>query len=287
MRLDRYERVADFLAAAGAYLVEREAEHNLMLGLSGNLARGEALGATEGAPYFSVITESGRVVLAAFRTPPWNLLLSEVGDEAREADALALLAEDVASQALPGVIGPPAAARRFAGLWTASHPVRSEVMLEERIYRLEHLVEPPRVPGVARRASQADRRLVTEWFVAFHDEALPAEGSDRARRTIEEWDPATGRQFWFWVVDGREACLVGAGSPTPNGIRIGPVYTPPEHRRRGYASALTAFVSGRLLSEGRRFCFLYTDLANVTANRIYQAIGYRPVTDALMLRFVR
>ncbi len=30
---------------------------------------------------------------------------------------------------------------------------------------------------------------------------------------------------------------------------------------------------------GRRYCFLFTDLANPTANRIYQQIGYRPVRD--------
>jgi hypothetical protein len=63
------------------------------------------------------------------------------------------------------------------------------------------------------------------------------------------------------------------------------VYTPPEHRGRGYASTLTASVSQRMVDEGRRFCFLYTDLANHTANKIYRAIGYVPVADALMLRF--
>jgi hypothetical protein len=79
--------------------------------------------------------------------------------------------------------------------------------------------------------------------------------------------------------------LVGAGGRTPNGIRIGPVYTPPEERGRGYASRLTAYVSETLLAEGHRFCFLYTDIDNPTANDIYQQIGYRPVTDALMVSF--
>ena len=34
-----------------------------------------------------------------------------------------------------------------------------------------------------------------------------------------------------------------------------------------------------LLEGGRRFCFLFTDLANPTSNSIYQRIGYRPITD--------
>ena len=72
--------------------------------------------------------------------------------------------------------------------------------------------------------------------------------------------------------------LAGHAGETPNGARVGPVYTPPELRGRGYASALTAALTEQLL-ERRRFCFLFTDLANPTSNSIYQRIGYRPVTD--------
>jgi hypothetical protein len=79
--------------------------------------------------------------------------------------------------------------------------------------------------------------------------------------------------------------VVGAGGETPNGIRIGPVYTPPEVRNRGYASALTAAASADQLARGRRFCFLFTDLANPTSNKIYQAIGYEPVCDMDQYRF--
>jgi predicted GNAT family acetyltransferase len=71
----------------------------------------------------------------------------------------------------------------------------------------------------------------------------------------------------------------GYGGSTPNGARIGPIYTPPELRRRGYASALTADLTQMLLYRGSRFCFLFTDLANPTSNSIYQQIGYRPVAD--------
>ncbi len=79
--------------------------------------------------------------------------------------------------------------------------------------------------------------------------------------------------------------VVGAGGDTPNGIRIGPVYTPPAYRGRGYASNLTAAGQPGAAGRGATFCFLYTNLANGTANRIYQAIGYEPVTDAVMIRF--
>jgi predicted GNAT family acetyltransferase len=79
--------------------------------------------------------------------------------------------------------------------------------------------------------------------------------------------------------------MAGFGGRTPNGTRIGPVYTPPELRGRGYGSALTAAVTERLLGSGLRFCFLYTDLANPTSNSIYQRIGYRPVSDVDLWTF--
>jgi uncharacterized protein len=56
--------------------------------------------------------------------------------------------------------------------------------------------------------------------------------------------------------------------------------------RRRYASALVAALSQHHLDAGKRFCFLFTDLANPTANHIYQAIGYEPVVDLAELRFV-
>jgi predicted GNAT family acetyltransferase len=80
-----------------------------------------------------------------------------------------------------------------------------------------------------------------------------------------------------------------AGSSTPAGgvVRIGPVYTPPAHRGRGYASALVAAISQLSLDRGAAACCLYTDLANPTSNRIYLAVGYRPLCDVTLRLFGR
>ena len=84
--------------------------------------------------------------------------------------------------------------------------------------------------------------------------------------------------LFLW--EDRDPVSMAAGmAETPNGIRVGYVYTPPEARRRGYASACVAALSQHYLDQGRRFCFLYTDLANPTSNAIYQRMGYYPVSD--------
>ncbi len=79
--------------------------------------------------------------------------------------------------------------------------------------------------------------------------------------------------------------LSGYGHPTGAGIRIGMVYTPPEHRGNGYATALVADQSQWLLDNGYDACFLFTDLANPTSNRIYERIGYRQVAEAASYGF--
>ena len=278
MRLDRYTRAADFLAAAGDFLAAREAEHNLILGVASMVGQRER---HDEEPYLAAIWDADRIVMAALRSPPFNLIVSEVDDTA----ALQLLADDLAATAMPGIVGPPDAARRFADLWVLTAGGAWSVVIEERVYQLATVRSPRRAPGSLRLAEPRDRSLLERWLMDFGIESLNDADAARVRLSLEDWASGSGRRFWLWEADGEPVSLVGASGKTPHGIRIGPVYTPPAHRSRGFASNLTAAVSQALLDEGRRFCFLYTNQANGTANRIYQAIGYEPVTDAVMLRF--
>jgi uncharacterized protein len=281
VRLDRYHRVDDFLAAAGDWLTAREAEHNLILGIASNLRR--VPDQYDGPPFLAAVTDASRVLAVALRTPPYNLLLSEM-DDPRAVD---LIVDALPDDDLPGLVGPPQPARSFAERWAQNTGGSWVVEREEGVYRLTEVVSPASASGSWRLADpQRDAELLEEWLAAFGAEALDEHDRSLVRRTLDAWQSdARIRRYWLWEVGGKPVSLVGSGSQTPNGARIGPVYTPPQHRGKGYASSLTASVSRLLLEEGRRFCFLYTDLANPTANHIYRAIGYERVTDALMIRF--
>ena len=137
-----------------------------------------------------------------------------------------------------------------------------------------------------REAAPEDRELVLDWVRAFLREAIPGDSPESADGFLEHNAADPDGRIVLWE-DGGPVSIAACASRTPHGIRIGPVYTPPEHRRRGYASALTAELTGQLLAGGRDFCFLYTDLANPTANSIYRQIGYRPVTEVEQWRFER
>lgn len=287
MELTRYPDAAALLAQAGDYLVEREAEHNLPLGVLGTLRdRPETY---PEAPYLaSVHAAPGVLALVAIRTPPHGLILSEPGvPRGQLDDAVAALVNDLAagSPELPTALGPRTTIDPFVARWTAAtgHPARLE--LAQRAYRLVRVVPHPPVPGSWRLADAPDRPLLLAWARAFHEEALPSEAPPPDDSMVDRWVAHDGRAGYLWEVGGRPVSLVVAGARTPNGRRIGPVYTPPADRRHGYAGALTAAVSQDQLDRGARFCFLFTDLANPTANSIYQQIGYEPVTDIDLYRF--
>lgn len=271
----------EVLERAGAYLGVEEARHNLAFGIL-STARAHPDAYPELRAW--VALEGGRVVGAALRTPPHNLILARPSDER----AVAALAHRIDDE-LPGVVGAVPEVDRFAAAWTARHDGAAKVAFEQRIYALTAVVPPAPVPGSMRLATVADRDLVFAWFHAFSEEVLhPGDNDDdtRLQRSVETRLVSEDAGVALWELDGRPMSLAGFGGPTPNGIRIGPVYTPPELRVQGFGTAVTAAVSQLLLDRGRRFCFLYTDLANPTSNAIYMRIGYEPVCDSREVAFV-
>lgn len=268
----------DFLAASEALLVADEARHNLILGLAGTMRDDPALYPEQ---RLWLVSDEGVVVGAAVRTPPRNLVLGPIGEHAAAALADAIEGD------LPGVVGMAPDIDLFAAAWEARRPVRAEVLMEQGVYALDELIPPRPTAGRPRAASAADEALLVDWMGAFSREALPEEEDDEVdlRRMVASRLGSPEGGFFLWD-DGGPVSVAGFGGPTRNGIRIGPVYTPPELRGRGYGAAVTAATSEALLQAGRQFCFLYTNLANPTSNRIYVSIGYRRVCDSRVIAFV-
>jgi GNAT superfamily N-acetyltransferase len=270
----RASSVAAFLDVAGEFLAEREAEHNLIFGILSNLEADPAQ-YTE-APYLAAVLHGDKVVGAAIRTPPWRLVISEMHHPA----AVHQLVEDLSGVAIPGVVGPADAAGHFAEAWRERRlPGIPRLVRHERGFRLARVIPPRPAPGEMRRAQPGDHGVLRDWAQAFIEEAMPGGPEQDFDAMAERWIRGLGREGWVWFDGGRPVSLACVGGLTPTGIRVGPVYTPPAARGRGYASNLVAAVSQRQLDSGRTFVFLFTDLANPTANKIYQDIGYEPVND--------
>ncbi len=282
MNVRPLEDASEFLDAAGSLLLEDEARNNLILGITGTLIENPDRYAAKG---FWVVTDGAAgPVAAAMRTPPYNLLLAP----ARSDIALETLVGAIEEE-LPGVVGARPEVDDFVRLWSRSHAVEPRVLRNQGVYSLEQVQALPRAEGSRRAATPDDHALVMDWMIAFGDEVLEESdpGRTEARNFVAERLGEDGTSgFELWEDGGQVVSLSGWGGPTPNGIRIGPVYTPPERRGRGYATSLVAELSQSLLDAGRRFCFLYTDLANPTSNAIYERIGYARVCEARMVAFL-
>jgi RimJ/RimL family protein N-acetyltransferase len=207
----------------------------------------------------------------ATKSAGYSILLGRLGrDQCQD------LAQAVAGLDYPGVVGADDRAH-----WFAERAAALGVKFHDAIpQRLHVLSEKPRYPGAngfPREATSADATLLFEWMSAFHREAVPHDPPPEQSR-IEKL-AASGRCY-LWIADGHPVSMAAISRRLPSTAAIAPVYTPPEHRARGYAGSITAAVVDRAFAEGKRTVCLYTNLRNPGANRCYAKIGFRRYCDS-------
>ncbi len=284
-----FDHPAEFLDRAADRLAAEPVVSTVVSTVAARMARGSA---PTTLPYcwFAVVTgPTGEVVGVAMRTapfPPHPPYLLAMPDDAAVAlaDAVVDRGEEVA-----GTNGALPAARVFADRIAARGGRVVSVSMHTRLFELGTLVDPAPAPGRLRPAYCDEAPLALEWFRQFHidaDEQAGTSGhSERGESaTLEDVQDRIQRgRVWMWVEDDDVPRHLTAANPPAYGVaRIGPVFTPSEHRGRGYASAAVAEVSRLLLAEGSRVT-LFTDQANPTSNRIYVALGFEPVVDMVDL----
>jgi len=273
--------VEAFLSHAGATLMRDEAANSLIFGLCDDLRRGRY---AKHAPVLARVNDSrGRLLTVAFQTPPHNLVVSFCEDSSAWPALATALAN--AKVTAPGALGPAREVVEFADAWKNETGTQLRMGLASRIHQLSKVLWPAQPGGEMRNATTTDLELVRDWTVRFMQESVPDEvvPIEEIVRTAEQ-RVAEGKLF-LWIDGDSPVCMAQLTGQTPNGIRISGVYTPPDRRRKGFASALVAHLSQRQLDEGRRFCFLYTDAENPVSNRIYQRIGYREVCECRHVLF--
>jgi predicted GNAT family acetyltransferase len=259
------------LRDASEFLRRDPVRHNLVL----SVLRARVTHPEPGRYWFARI--NGEVAGVVLQSPThFQATVTPMPDEAVRAAVDAIVEQGVE---LPGVNGQAATAARFAGSWSERARCTARPVHGQRIYEVDDVLEPVAVAGRMRPATASDHELLTAWFRAFASETGSA-GDDPAvdveRRT------AAGH-LWVWD-DGGAVAVAGARQPVEAVVRVGPVYTPPTRRARGYGSALVAAMSRAVRAAGDR-CILYTDLGNATSNSIYRAIGYQVVEEALQYEF--
>lgn len=264
--------LAAYRAAAGAAVAALPVPNTLLLSVADALERRGLHTFGPDAPFFGWWTGAdGAVSGALVCTPPHPLQLGALAEEAVSALAGALASEPLLA-GLPGVNARRADADVLAAAW--GRPAR--VVEELRLYRLAGRVPPrPSPAGAARVAGGADASLLVAWMEAFHTElGIPAGACEALVR-----DRVSYGGFLLWEDDGVPVSLASFSRPIGSTSRVGPVYTPPGLRGRGYAAGVTHATGGAARAAGASEVILFTDLANPTSNGLYLRLGYVPVED--------
>ena len=259
-------------------MLRNEAENNLALGVLDRLIH-DPTDESNGL-FLATVEEKGQVIGFAFRTPPNKLSISRM-----PLEAIPLLVELVAEAYdwLPAVLGPESCCEAFSKRWVKKKGGHFLKGRPQRIYQVEQIIFPQKmVAGTLRPAMEEDEPLLATWISQFYEELqMPTWKNDTpVVKYIRE------NRLWIWE-DSTPCTLVGHVADTPNGFRIGYVYTPVFMRGHGYGTQATAVLTDRLLRSGKHFGFLYTDLTNPVSNRIYSRIGYKPVCDVVDIEFIQ
>ena len=284
----------EFLAAADAYLAAAPVISTVVTTVTHRLLAQQADGiAQPGRHWWLVVRNASAVVGAGMRTAtfaPYPPFLLPMPEEA--AVAVARAVHERGEEVL-GLNGARPAVDLCAAELTRLAGGRVQVSQHTRLHELGELAWPAPVPGRLRAATGDDVDLVMEWFGAFMGDADEQAGRPRGASAHEVPDRAEMLRrlrvggLWFWVTEaGERVHLTGVSPPSFGVARVGPVYTPPAQRGRGWASNAVAEISRRIQAGGARVC-LFTDQANPTSNKIYAALGYQPVADMANLVIAR
>jgi uncharacterized protein len=268
MQLHQFDKIEEFWLDAQAYLLKHEAENNVLLGVAHTLLHNPSR--YPEPPYLITVENNGDILAVAIRTPPGKLLLSKV----RSLDALTLIAQHLEREQLPGVMGLLSEVEIFLQIWQDLTGQSHQLSESIKIHKLVTVNSIATTDGYLRLAGESDRSILIKWLRAFNAEL---------GEVIEDMENFVDNRLktkttYIWEND-LPVSLAAGRQISPGAGRIGSVYTPPEYRHKGYATACVTALSQKLLNEGCDRCFLLTDLANPTSNHIYRKIGYLPICD--------
>lgn len=226
------------------------------------------------------------ILLTAIMTPPHNITLYAT-DNKIESFAIDCLIEGLAGCPIPGVTSEKELALQFAEAYTRAEGLSYETAMNQRIYELTRVSPDIPLIGTVRPLEEKDMYFFPFWAEAFSSAGDTTMATMRIPYDTDQYlYRISSKKLYILEVDGVPVSMAGFTRVMQSVIGVAFVFTPPYLCGRGYASSVVAQISQIALDRGFAKCVLYTDLANPTSNSIYQKIGYTPVCDSVMLKFI-
>ncbi|MGE5263645.1 MAG: GNAT family N-acetyltransferase [Acidobacteriota bacterium] len=221
--------------------------------------------------------------ISAVASHYWNKILALQAPD--EPAPLCELAVRQSRRELGGLVGP----RDQVGVAKQALGIDdSNVQMDEteKLYRLDlnSLVVPLALASGrvnARRMGTDDVDLIAEWRVGYAIEASNDKDTPELR---ERWRGSSERavnerRTWILEDEAKPVACSSFNAAIGEAVQVGGVWTPPRFRSRGYARAVVAASLLDARAEGAKLGILFTGEHNITAQKAYEALGFRHIGD--------
>jgi predicted GNAT family acetyltransferase len=281
MLINLFQDPVKFFNHVNEFLIQHEAENSILFSnIEGIISKRYT-----GNNLMISIQRKGKIVLVAIMTPPHNLVLSYTQVMKSIEHLIRFLINN--NIELPGLLAFKKSAQRFVKLWTKKKKISHNLVMNERVYKLERVNERYLGSHAFSPVDLSYESLILKWLKSFIEEALPHENSEIDEELRKLTRQRIKENRYYMLFDNEvPVSMVHRARNTPNGNLINQVFTPYDLRGRGYATEAVARISKVILDDGNRYCFLFTDLSNLTSNKIYQDVGYKPIMDIDQYKFI-
>ncbi|WP_096155346.1 MULTISPECIES: GNAT family N-acetyltransferase [Bacillus] len=227
----------------------------------------------EGDNAIRYMSRDGNLIYA--QTPgnnPW-LWMDKKTKEEEKNELVNKLLSFLAHVKIPGITAEPNLANYFADEYARRNNKSYSLTMEMEAYERTEVLPPKTVQGEMKLPSDNDVEYIAQFLSGFYLdghglEVDPITLLGKAKKIID-----TGN-LYIWVVDGIPVSMTNVSHRSPRHARINSVYTPPQQRKKGYASALVHEVCRGIERDGLT-PMLYADVQNPTSNKIYQDLGFK------------
>lgn len=275
LHFNSYDHIGTFFNDAIPFLYKSEAENSLIIGVAEML---QAKNQYQPDMQLITIKRHNSIVFAALYNPKRSMVITEASDEVIE-----FVAKQFKNRQFlpPGIIGPKKTVTKLKAHLEIMFQKNYITGMDQKLYKLTQVQTPQVDKTELRHAGDSDLEIAAQWLMNFSQEATPLEKNEIEHLKEMTRNKIKNNQVFLLLKDKLPVAMAHITRPTQNGASISAVYTPPDFRKKGYGSLVTALLSQKILDDGKDFCVLYTDTKNSTSNSIYKKIGYREISDSL------
>ncbi|OAB26899.1 hypothetical protein PMSD_24510 [Paenibacillus macquariensis subsp. defensor] len=292
MHIQSYVDPSDFLDRAEPLLMENEVLNNLPLGIAYRLVQSIKHTAKDAhhegpLPFMAIVSVGEQDLLVLLKTTAHLIVYisDKVQSDDMRSNAISVAIDYILHQEViqvPSIIAFHETAHLFADKWKEATGKSYVVQMDQRIYACTKVKDVKLSPGIFRAAELRDIPMLGQWVYDFAKEALEEitlkQALDMAQRGTEQ------SAIYLWD-DVEPVSMAQQTRPTLHGAVVNMVYTPFEHRNKGYAGSCVSTLTRNMLRGPYEFASLYTDLSNPISNHIYMKVGYEPRSDSVVLVF--